>query len=170
MRLLLIICCLLTSAHADTSSNTFQEPVAHSRFGLYGSLVGDPGVNLFGINLVYEIDPNWRVSAGAGTLMGLANSIGGSIHYLINTGSRFRPFAGIGLTTLFFSSWDSPDSIFLDSPAFTIFYPNLKIGIQYEAPTGFFVGLHWSTFFMFYDKVQAETFLPVPALSIGSFF
>ena len=143
-----------------------------SKFGLYGSILGDPGVNLLGINLAYQVSDDFRIDAGFGTMFSFANSVGVDARYYIPTGGRFRPFLGLGLNALFVSSSDlSVESNTIDFPSFTIVYPNLKVGVEYHAPTGFFVSLHFSGLIMIYSGSSSGFLLdPYPALSIGSFF
>jgi len=168
----LCISVLRSEVMAQTISEDKVIPPPHSAFGLYGSLLGDPGINLLGLNLVYEINEDWRLSVGFGSMLSFASSLGASIHYVLPTGSRFKPFLGLGLTTMMISSInDSTTTGSIDFPGFTFFYPNAKLGLLYEAPTGFFVGLHFSTYFFFYSGATQNTvFSPIPALSIGSFF
>ena len=157
-----------TNAFADPESVESPSP---SRFGLYGSLLGDPGINLLGLNLAYRASDDLHLNFGVGSMFGLGNSIGGSAHYLIPMNSRFRPLLGAGLTTLIVNDWDSSETTSLDFPGFTIVYPTLKLGVQYEAPSGFFMALHFSTYFFFHsNRDHTVVFPPVPALAIGSYF
>ncbi len=143
-----------------------------SKFGLYGSILGDPGINLLGINLAYQVSEDFRLDAGFGTMFNVANTLGVDARYYIPTGARFKPFFGLGLNALFVNASNSSiDTSVFDFPSFTVIYPNLKLGVEYKAPSGFFVSIHFSGIFWFNGGATSSfTLDPYPSLSIGSFF
>jgi hypothetical protein len=169
---LLFVC--LMAPGVSQAEPARSEPEAEiplrSKFGLYGTLFGEPGVNLLGLNGVYDLDPKLRLTFGYGNLGDVANQLGAGFYFHPLPESRFRPIVGVTANVLFVNSSNSDATDFLDFPSFTVLWFAARFGVHYEAPTGFFVNLTWPLAYIPASDNSAVSFGVVPGLAIGSYF
>lgn len=76
--------------HAPSSSQH-----DHGPFGFNFTILGDPGINVFGLNFLYGFTEDWRAHVGFGTLFDFGWTVGGGVDYFVPTGTRWRPLFGI---------------------------------------------------------------------------
>jgi hypothetical protein len=167
-RLLILAVLFLTAFSALADEPNHSDSPALKSNGIYGTLFGDPGINLFGVDYAYWSGTRVRWNAGIGTIF-FANTMGVGVNYYLSDSLPFRPFIGTGLNLLEVS--DFHDSSLYGRVNTTVFYQNLKGGVEYAAENGFFIDLHVAAF-LFYsgDPDHRLFFNPIPALAIGSYF
>ena len=140
------------------------------RFGVYGTLFGEPLISLMGVDFAYNALDFLRLNAGAGAYPGIGVSL-----YTLGVGAKlmvphweFTPFLGGSFAQWFTSSpygaipyYDVTSGTILSDPHY--FY--LMVGFDYQAKDGFDIGL----------GVAYGSFIPpgyggIPDIFFGKYF
>lgn len=122
--------------------------------GILFTVAGEPGVNLIGVNYVFEQSPMWRFRVGLGTVPSL--TIGAGVDYLMLSSTRFRPFAGIDV--------NKTSKNFVP-------YVAASLGVEYRTPGGFIAGLALHGGCIPEGEIESRSgcvFVPFPGLRIGT--
>ncbi len=134
---------------------------AHARqagdFGLHFTVASDPFPGILGVNLLYHIDPHWRIQAGAGTMLFLGASTGVGVRYIATPEPGFSPVFGLSWTRLSIDGIEGiPFFDWSDGPEISQHY-SVYAGYELATAGGFLFGLGFTAIFA-----------QVPAHSIGA--
>jgi len=139
----------------------------NQRWGIYGSVIGDPLVAIPGINLAYNASDYLRLTGGFGifpTAYGLITSAVVGVKFLAPH-LEFSPVAGLNLSGIFLSGITYEglpyDSYHLVSDPEPLGYANF--GFDYQAKDGFDLGAG-------VDIPFVSPTAPIPGLNMGKFF
>jgi hypothetical protein len=142
---------------------------ADKKFGVYVSLLGDPFISLYGLNVAYNATDYLRVNGGVGYL-GVDNvnitSVGLGVKALVPRWA-FSPYFGLNYSQSFLSTnlgqawFYTPSGNGNLGTSFSSFYPSL--GFDYQDKSGFNLGLG----VQFYTIQNTSGVLP--GLNIGWF-
>lgn len=117
-------------------------PTAHARsagdVGFTVSVLSDPYPSVAGFNVLYHLDPHWRLQVSAGTLLIAGSSLGAGFRYVLNPEPGWSPVFGASWTQL---KSDLFDSLFdLGPPDFSRHY-SVYAGMELATEGGFLFGV-----------------------------
>lgn len=116
------------------------------RFGIYGSVLGDPFPSLFGINLAYNFTNFFRVnlgygsvSASSGTTTLTATSIGAGAKLFIPHWS-FSPVVGFNYTNVAISASGTVSGLSVNGISVSGAFTNMSLGFDWQTQMGLMLG------------------------------